>query len=152
MEIVNKYGNHTAEAYRGSFKVLVASQRPTVEKYNQEHIDDDEICTRPSAPPVKRPEGYMSTKSTEYHHIKFLYDRTLCRLPVTLPKIELRQIRVPEPKLVRRPSLLEKEGTKDGENKGDAAERLATHLSEYECGRLGESLGVSRGLYKAYNE
>ena len=52
------------------------------------------------------------------------------------------EIEVPEPKLVRRPSLLDVSKIEDG-NK-DAAERLATHLSEYECGRLGESLGVSR--------
>ena len=77
----------------------------------------------------------------------FKFNRTLTKLPVTLPKVPLEEIKVSKPKLVRQPSLLDLSKI-DEEKPQDAAEKLASHLSEYETKRLGESMGVSNFFYK----
>ena len=77
----------------------------------------------------------------------FKFNRTLAKLPVTLPKVQLEEIKVSKPKLVRQPSLLDLSKIENDDKPQDAAEKLASYLSEYETKRLGESMGVSYITY-----
>jgi len=142
LSIVNKYGNHSAESYRGAFRVLVSGGRPLVEKMSD--MTDQSVCTRPGDPPFNKNGEYILTKSIGNYHMTFKFNRTLTKLPVTLPKVPLEEIKVSKPKLVRQPSLLDLSKI-DEEKPQDAAEKLASHLSEYETKRLGESMGLQQG-------
>ena len=142
LQYVNMYGNHTADSYRGVFRAYAATHRPKPEK-----IDASSICTRPGDPPLLQAGGkYLVTKTIgDDIHLNYIYDRVVEVLPVTLPKIEIEDVILTEPKLTRKPSLLDlKKAAEDSESKTtDPAENLAKHLSEYESERFAESLGVS---------
>ena len=90
---------------------------------------------------VQTPGKFLVTKTIGNDiHLNYVYDRVVEVLPVTLPKIDIEDVVISEPKLTRKPSLLDL--TKQDEPK-DPAESLAKHLSEYESERFAESLGVS---------
>lgn len=105
---------------------------------------EQSVCTRPGDPPFGKNGQYILTKSLGNYHMTFKFNRTLAKLPVTLPKVALEEIKVTEPKLVRQPSLLDLSKIEEEKPK-DAAEKLANHLSEYETKRLGESMGLQQG-------
>ena len=66
----------------------------------------------------------------------------LFQLPVTLPKEKFAPISIPEPKLTRKPSLLDLAKIEE-QKPADSTAELASHLSEFEMTRFGETLGVS---------
>ena len=66
ISIVNKYGNHSAESYRGAFRVLMSGGRPLVEKMSD--MTDQSVCTRPGDPPFNKNGEYILTKSIGIGH------------------------------------------------------------------------------------
>lgn len=98
---VNQYGNYTTDTYRGIFNAYVASKKPVMKKFDE---NTGTICSKPGSPPVRNSKGELVKERTvgEYHGFT-VFDKILTAVPLTLPKVMLKELKLRRPKLKRTP-------------------------------------------------
>ena len=100
LDYLNQYGNYTTDAYRGVFNAYVSSKKPIIKKLDDEGL----LCSKRGAPPVKLSNGdFVIERSIGEFHARISFDKMLTAVPVTLPKVILKELKIRRPKLKRTP-------------------------------------------------
>ena len=78
----------------------MSTNKPVVKKVDE----SSGMCSKPGAPPVKTTTGLLTTeRSIGDFHATLHFDKVITAVPVTLPKIELKPLKLRRPKLQRKP-------------------------------------------------